>query len=190
MQIKQDPVTGLWAREDGAILMPPSKGRFKSFRWTFGHKHADGYCRIGYKGGYYAAHRIVCRAFHGLPPDDKPEVDHINRIPWDNRSANLRWADRSMNNTNKDSVDVSIERYGVRRCDDGTAYNKAHRNAHREEYKAHCRAYRAAHREKYKAYEATRRARMKAQGLVKRKGPDGKYGWYPRKHPVKNKEIG
>lgn len=24
MQIKQDPVTGLWARSDGAVLLPPT----------------------------------------------------------------------------------------------------------------------------------------------------------------------
>lgn len=189
MIIKQDPVTGLWCREDGAILMPPSKGRFKSFRWAFGHKHADGYCRIGYKGGYYAVHRIVCRAFNGLPPKGKPEVDHINRVKDDNRPSNLHWVGRKENVDNTDSVDESIEKYGVRRCDDGTAYNRAYRESHREKYRAHCRAHRAAHSEEYKARDRAFRAKMKAQGLAKRKGPDGKYGWYPRKRAKKAKEI-
>ena len=151
MQIKQDPITGLWAREDGAILLPPTSKytKFKKFRWTFGWDHG-GYRKIRYRGKHYAVHRIVCRAFHGLPPADKPEVDHLDRNPANNKEDNLRWADRSMNNTNKDCVDQALEKYGVRECEDKKAYNAAYR------------------------------AKMQAQGLTFRKGPDGKYGRYPR----------
>ena len=153
MRIKQDPVTKLWAREDGAVLMPPA-GHFKTFRWTFGSDHGDGYRAVCHHRKHYFVHQIVCRAFHGLCPPGKPEVDHINRIPWDNRSANLRYADRSLNNTNKDYVDRSIEKYGVRQCEDLKAYHKV--------------------------YDAAYAAKMRAQGLSFRKGPDGRSGWYPR----------
>ena len=153
MQIKQDPITGLWCREDGAVLMPPSCRGGMHYRWTFGSRIPIGYLMIQYKGKRHLAHRLVCRTFNGLPPSDKPFVDHINRIRDDNRPSNLHWVDYKENEANKDSVAQSIEKYGVRCCDDPKAYDKA----------------------KY--------AKMKAQGLVKRRGPDGKWGWYPRIRP-------
>jgi len=165
MKIKQDPVTGLWCRSDGAVLMPPDGYRFKSFRWTFGSSDKYGYRQIRFRGKFYKVHRMVCRAFNGLPPADKPFVDHINRVKSANFASNLRWVSIKENAANADRVDRSIEKYGVRNCDDKQAYNKAHRESHRE---------------KYNAYWAAKAAKMKAQGFHYTKGPDGKYGWYLR----------
>lgn len=47
--------------------------------------------------------RLVGIAF--VPnPDKKPNIDHINRIRWDNRACNLRWVNQSENLKNPKTV--------------------------------------------------------------------------------------
>lgn len=68
-----------------------------------------GYCANGYRrfnlrnpNGTFNCliHRVVAQAF--IPnPDNLPEVDHINRIPHDNRVENLRWCSDEIQNQNK-----------------------------------------------------------------------------------------
>ena len=177
MQIKRDPISRLWCRSDGAVLIPPTGIKFKKFHWTFGSTNSYGYKAIKSRGKNYYIHRIICCAFHGLPPEDKPEVDHINRIRHDNRPENLHWASSKENNDNQAKVYQALERYKVRACEDHNAYIRAR-------YETHGKRYRKLHRDEYaarsRAYGARKRAKMKAQGLTMRKGPDGKYGWYPR----------
>jgi hypothetical protein len=46
-------------------------------------------------------HTLLAEAF--IPnPDNKPQIDHINRNPLDNRLENLRWATNEDNSQNKE----------------------------------------------------------------------------------------
>jgi 16S rRNA A1518/A1519 N6-dimethyltransferase RsmA/KsgA/DIM1 with predicted DNA glycosylase/AP lyase activity len=65
---------------------------------------ARGYCRVGLckesKEKIKTIHRLVAEAF--LPnPDNKSDVDHIDRNRTNNVVDNLRWATRSENCYNK-----------------------------------------------------------------------------------------
>ena len=60
--------------------------------------HRVGLCRDG-KQKMFSVHRLV--AIHYIPnPDNKPEVDHINKNTHDNRIENLRWVTSSENQQN------------------------------------------------------------------------------------------
>ena len=122
MLIKQDPVTSLWAREDGAVLLPPSGGRFKKFRWAFGAPNAHGYRVVSYKGKPHLLYQIICRAFHGLCPPDKCEIGHINRHKDDNRPENLRWVTHSENMRNSKSHDRIKSQGGTHTYEDRPVY--------------------------------------------------------------------
>lgn len=55
----------------------------------------DGYlmihkCRNGVKVKF-RVHRLICRAFHGEPPNESYTVDHIDHVKINNTPENLRW---------------------------------------------------------------------------------------------------
>lgn len=90
--------SGLKVSNFGRVLVPKS-GVHKE-HITYGHEDKDGYLRVKYQGKVYLVHRLVAECF--IPnPENKPEIDHINRNKQDNRVENLRWATRSDNSKNR-----------------------------------------------------------------------------------------
>lgn len=51
----------------------------------------------GRKGKTYKVARLVCAAFHGPAPADKPVCMHLNENSRDNRPENLRWGTQKEN---------------------------------------------------------------------------------------------
>lgn len=73
-----------------------------------------------------AVHRLVAQTF--IPnPHNYPSVDHKNRVRTCNSADNLRWATQKMQTDNTIKVVNSVKKYGVRYCDDRTAYARARR---------------------------------------------------------------
>lgn len=82
------------------IIKPHIRGDYLSV-----HLYEDGIMKA------YSIHRLVAEAFLENP-ENKPEVDHINRKePHTNCVSNLRWATRSENKINRD---VPINPCGLR----------------------------------------------------------------------------
>ena len=92
-----------------------SLGRIQSLDKTISHKNRFGFCTYVKKGKLLKitpepyphvtlhaddgksqtianSHRLVCEAFHGTPPPDRPHALHRDDNRQNNRSSNLYWA--------------------------------------------------------------------------------------------------
>ena len=84
------------AEDDGRIYSHNINNYLKQYIW-------DGYLTVrlckNNKHKNFKVHRLVALTY--IPnPENKPQVDHINRIRTDNSVNNLRWATQSENNMN------------------------------------------------------------------------------------------
>lgn len=169
-------------RDDGAVLISKA-GRFVHYKpyeiphkWGFGSTNAKGYRLTSIGGRLYSVHRLICEAFHDNP-ENKPTVDHINRVRDDNRASNLRWATAKEQRDNSSAIITRLP-YSVRWCKNRSVYGKEYRadhleenreysktyyENHREQLKARSRKYYAEHSEYIKAMAARRRSKHKAK---------------------------
>lgn len=121
MRIEHHPKLNVWVREDGCVYLPATKGHFP--HWTYGSKNKKGYLCITVNGKKYRVHRLVAECY--IPNLEKrPQVDHINRNPSDNRVGNLRWCTHSENNRNTSKNDRVDARGGTHRYEDYKQYCK------------------------------------------------------------------
>ena len=103
-------IEGAYANDLGEIKLPESaiempnggERRYKT-TWVRGVKRRASktarheYFAVMYRGKNYKIHRLVCEAFHGPSPEDKPIVLHLNEDAMDNRPSNLRWGTQREN---------------------------------------------------------------------------------------------
>ena len=85
--------------DDGRVESLNGKGLFlkpTSDCWEY---HRVFLCKDGKKKAM-SVHRLVAKAYI-YNPENKPEVDHIDRDRVNNHVSNLRWVTRSENNLNK-----------------------------------------------------------------------------------------
>lgn len=52
---------------------------------------------LRFRGTTYKVARLVCEAFHGLPPADKPVCMHLDENSRNNRPVNLAWGSQKEN---------------------------------------------------------------------------------------------
>lgn len=119
LRIRLHPTFDILCREDGAILT--------RYGWKFGTVNSRGYLIVRLADNKtYSVHRLIAEAFISNP-ENKPTVDHIDRNKLNNFVSNLRWATISEQIRNRTIVDEEIRKYGIRRCEDQNAYNRARR---------------------------------------------------------------
>lgn len=58
--------------------------------------------RVGETRRTMLVHRLVCLAFHGVPPPGKPEVRHVDGDKSNNAIANLMWGSHAENMRDRD----------------------------------------------------------------------------------------
>lgn len=147
-------VLGVLVREDGMILNRVQGSNHSDYRYAYTPgclAKRRGYYVIRIFGKLFQVHRVVAEAFHENP-ENKPTVDHINRVRTDNRACNLRWATYHEQSENNSRV-LNRADYGIRWSEDIKQYKKNWRDKNIE----HCREWQREYMRKQRAKEKEER---------------------------------
>ena len=88
-----------------------NKGRVKNKHNNFLMNLRDefGYIKVSIQQNKYQVHRLVAQAF--IPnPENKPTVDHVNRVSTDNKLENLRWCSYKEQSSNQTHSNGNVYR--------------------------------------------------------------------------------
>lgn len=148
MKTERHPTLGILVREDGCVFIcGGSRGRKP--HWTFGSKGRDGYLKVTVAYKSYRVHRLVAETF--IPnPKNKPQIDHLNRNPLDNRVENLSWCTPSENQRNTRAHDRVDARGGIHKYEDKKQYNKELLAIYRKTHSQYLRELRAEYNKTHK----------------------------------------
>jgi len=116
--ITQKRLKELFDYKDGLLYRKSGKGGVEK-GCVAGYSRKNGYREVSVLGKKYYNHRLVYLYHYGYMPEG--EVDHINRVPGDDRIENLREVSRycNMRNINNTSANTSSVK--------GVHYNKINR---------------------------------------------------------------
>ena len=125
---RKHPGTGLMVGTDGSVQLPANK--IRNVKTTFGYRDPLGYMYVWYKYKQYRVHRLVAETF--IPnPENKREVDHIDRNPSNNALENLRWATRTENQRNRAVVEKLTAAGLTHRWEDLNKFRVEHNKIYR-----------------------------------------------------------
>lgn len=141
--IKKHPTLDVYCLSDGRVI------RQTNYKIVRGCLNGHGYRYVQLRGKNYMVHRLIAETF--IPNhENKPTVDHINRIREDNRVCNLRWATHTEQRENSAQVIDRMD-FGVRSCENRKEYNNAEAKLwysnHKDYRKEYMRAYYQAHKD-------------------------------------------
>lgn len=165
-QSRMHPTLDILCDSMGRVFLPATSGH--AAHWTFGYMNKSGYRTVCIDRKKYLVARLICEAFHGLAPKDRPTCDHIDRNRERNVPENLRWASAKTQADNTANV-INRSDYGVRCCEDRNAYQRAKRARNpefAERDRVRCREWKAKNIEHTRAYQRERYAKQKALRLA------------------------
>jgi hypothetical protein len=99
----------------GGFIRDLRTGKLKEGHNQFGYRRTNLHNYDGLKG--FLIHRLVAQAF--IPnPENKPEIDHIDRNPANNDVSNLRWVNDYEQAVNKGDFKNNTSGYKYITCED------------------------------------------------------------------------
>ncbi len=99
--------------EDGSVVRRRLAGWGTSIGKVLSLRYNDGvYVRVKLSKRVYQVHRLVCSAFNGPAPADKPIARHLDDMPRNNHWTNLEWG------TNQDNSDDAVRNGRTHRGED------------------------------------------------------------------------